>query len=537
VSGWETNGWRGTVEGDLARLWTRILGTVPASVEADFFALGGDSLATLRLAELARDEGLVMNPSDVLAHPTLGELARVVTRTPAGQAGPDAPVGGTPLLPSQSHWLSGKNPGNHNFSLFAKVGPELEAGVMAAAARAVVAHHDALRERFISDGDSWTAVVEDEVAEGPFESLDLREVPPDDVPEAVGRAVRRAHRSIDLSRGPLLRVLHLRLRPPEEGRLLVVCHHVAVDQISWPRVVGDLLTAYQQLSRGSAVSLPPVRTSLSAWAHRLAEHARSEDVRREADRWLSPPFTQAAPLPADYAKSGFAESEELTTSVALPKEATEALLARCARGRGGVLAMLMAVLARANHLLTGSPVFGFTLTRHGRESIFPDLDVTRTVGWLAHWIPWTVDVREAGTAQALAANIHRELLALPSGGLGYSLLRHLSPDLAVRRALESVPWPETSIRYIGVMPGSMHSWLGEAGSLLKGTAPEPPRVEAVQPNFDTPGLLYEAGIFGGQLTLRFYLYRIDKEGRAVRRPVRALVEAVVGELRGLLLEA
>ena len=67
--------------------------------------------------------------------------------------------------------------------------------------------------------------------------------------------------------------------------LVWVIHHVAVDGMSWRILLDDLVFAYGQLARGSAVRLPLKTTSFQAWAQSVAEFARDRAPIEELGFW------------------------------------------------------------------------------------------------------------------------------------------------------------------------------------------------------------------------------------------------------------
>ncbi|SCL21425.1 Phosphopantetheine attachment site [Micromonospora pallida] len=81
------------VEEVLADVFGRVLGHPSVDRTTSFFALGGDSVASLRLVGLAAEAGLEILPSDVFLHQTVAELARAA-RLPAAQT-PTTPDDGS----------------------------------------------------------------------------------------------------------------------------------------------------------------------------------------------------------------------------------------------------------------------------------------------------------------------------------------------------------------------------------------------------------------------------------------------------------
>src|SRR5262249_36703393 len=96
------------------------------------------------------------------------------------------------------------------------------------------------------------------------------------------------------------------------------------------------------------------------------------------------------------------------------------------------------------------------LEGHGREDIFATVDLTRTVGWFTTMFPVRLDpgelnfaeVRDGGPAAGVALRrIKEQLRAVPNGGLGWGLLRHLNAQTA--SSLQALPRAQLSFNYLG----------------------------------------------------------------------------------------
>ncbi|KAG9959371.1 nonribosomal peptide synthase SidD, partial [Aureobasidium melanogenum] len=68
------------LEQRLQQAWSQVLNLEAASIglQDNFFALGGDSLAAMRLVSICREQGLVLSVIDTFANPTLSAMAGVV---------------------------------------------------------------------------------------------------------------------------------------------------------------------------------------------------------------------------------------------------------------------------------------------------------------------------------------------------------------------------------------------------------------------------------------------------------------------------
>jgi amino acid adenylation domain-containing protein len=79
------------VEEVLAGVWSQVLGLTEVGVLDNFFALGGDSILSLRVQSLARERGLSFPLQDLFRHQTVRDLARQV-RQPSGERPEDEAV-------------------------------------------------------------------------------------------------------------------------------------------------------------------------------------------------------------------------------------------------------------------------------------------------------------------------------------------------------------------------------------------------------------------------------------------------------------
>jgi non-ribosomal peptide synthase protein (TIGR01720 family) len=97
---------------------------------------------------------------------------------------------------------------------------------------------------------------------------------------------------------------------------------------------------------------------------------------------------------------------------------------------------------------TGSDIAWLDLEGHGREPLFDDLDLTRTVGWFTSVFPICLRLPRLSRPGDAIKSIKEQLAAVP-GRVAYGLLRYLSPDPGVRALMRSVPKPLIAFNYFG----------------------------------------------------------------------------------------
>ena len=103
--------------------------------------------------------------------------------------------------------------------------------------------------------------------------------------------------------------------------------------------------------------------------------------------------------------------------------------------------MLLAALLQTTIGWTGQRTLLVDLERHGREALFEDLDVSRTVGWFTSLYPVVLEAGGAGPGDALVS-VKERLREVPGRGIGYGLLQAAG-------LLEEAPEAEVLFNYLG----------------------------------------------------------------------------------------
>ncbi|HET9210755.1 MAG TPA: condensation domain-containing protein, partial [Thermoanaerobaculia bacterium] len=298
----------------------------------------------------------------------------------------------------------------------------------------------------------------------PFVRIDLSNLPASRQQEAIEPAAAALQAGFDLSAGPFTRLCLFDAGAAEPSRLLWVTHHLVVDGVSWRVLLEDLEGTYRQAVGGVRPSFPHKTTSFQEWARRLAEHAGSEALARELDFWRETAWAPVPRLPVDVPSGRRAEAnhsirEQDTVSFELSAEETADLLQTVpAVYQSRIDEALLSALVRALADWTGSPRLRVDLEGHGREPLFDDLDVSRTVGWFTAQYPVVLEAGDADPAAALVSARER-LRAVPGRGIGYGLLRYLGDageggHGRAARLLEAAPEAEILFNYLGQVDGT-----------------------------------------------------------------------------------
>ncbi|MFZ5918977.1 MAG: amino acid adenylation domain-containing protein [Chloroflexota bacterium] len=518
---------RTAAEETLAGIWAAVLGVEQVGVHDSFFELGGDSILSIQVVARANQAGLRLTPRQLFERPTVAGLAAVAGKGPAIQAEQGLVEGEAPLTPIQRWFLECELAEAHhwNQAILLEVRQPLEREVLEETVRQLLGHHDALRlryERGEGGWRQWNSLPEEGV---PFSWVELAGLEAAEQRAAIETHAAALQGSLNLEAGPLMRLAYFDVGEGQAGRLLLVVHHLAIDGVSWRILLEDLMTAYQQLSQGAAVQLPAKTTSFQAWARRLMAYGQSDQARQELPFWLDVIHDGESSLPVDYPGGENTEASARSVTVSLSVEETQALLYDVpATYRTEINDVLLTALAQAAGQWTGRRSLLVDVEGHGREDIFDDVDVSRTVGWFTALFPVRLDMADSSEPGEALMRIKEQLCAIPRRGIGYGVLRYLDESQA-SQPLRAAPPAEISFNYLG----QMDQGLPQAVPFLP--AQESRGLDRGLENRRTHLLEVDGAVSGGRLHLEWSYSENLHRRETIEKLAASYKEALLGLIR------
>ncbi|MGY3016550.1 amino acid adenylation domain-containing protein/non-ribosomal peptide synthase protein (TIGR01720 family) [Pseudomonas sp. TE6283] len=505
------------LESQLAQVWREVLNLPRIGVQDNFFELGGDSILSIQVVSRARQLGLQFTPRDLFQHQTIQTLAAVVTRSEAPGSIEQGPREGRAGLTPIQHWFFDSEvpqPQHWNQAVLLQVRQPLQAEALEQALAALVEHHDSLRLRFGRANGRWQA----EYAQPSTQPL-LWTATVSDF-EDCQALYTDVQRSLDLAEGPLLRAL---LVSDEQGaqRLLLAIHHLVVDGVSWRVLLEDL----QALYRGE--TLAAKTHAMGDWAARLASYAGSDSLRDELDWWEAQLGSARRELPCDHPQGGNLHRHARSIAIELDVEQTRQLLQQApAAYHTQVNDLLLTALARTLCQWSGDQQVLVQLEGHGRDGLFEDMDLTRSVGWFTNAYPLSLSPQMGEDESARAGSIKRikeQLRQVPHKGLGHGVLRYLA-DEAGRERMAALPQARITFNYLGQFDQQFdQAALFQPLDAPAGLAHD---LDAPLPNW----LSVDGQVYGGALQLR-WSFSAERYDEAT---IARLAEAYRQELLALI---
>ncbi|MFE4977914.1 amino acid adenylation domain-containing protein, partial [Kitasatospora sp. NPDC056651] len=317
---------RTTAERQVARAWAAVLGTEPLSVHDDVFRLGVSSLQLTMLANQLRAASGQDIPLRALFGAGTVESQALLLAPGGAPSDPVLPIGRDGALPlsfgQRRLWfLDQLEPRNPEWvtGLWLRVPEGADTRDVQQAVDTVVDRHEILRTTYTAVGGepvqipAATATVPVRVREIPREELTAL------LREELGQG-------FDLTSGPVIRVVLVRL-PDQPAGLLVTVHHIAFDGWSAGILERELRTLLADRAAGRGSELPELTVQYADYATWEQEQLTDEVVKHELEYWHSMlDDLTTVELPLDRVRPAVRSAAGDTVPFAVPAPVAKALL-------------------------------------------------------------------------------------------------------------------------------------------------------------------------------------------------------------------
>ncbi len=354
----------GSVEGGavgvVLGVWRELLSAPHLDADTDLVRHGADSLVFVRAAaRIAALTGTLVGFAELLDAATPRAMAALVAgrapRTALDAAVDDGALTGSELLLCLADAAAAAGAYNEPFAT--ELRGALDTDALRGALTALARRHEALRTRFVREGDALRRHVDAE-PQPAFHEETLAW----DEAAVLARCSELAARPLDVAAEHPLRA-HLLRHGPRHASLLLVFHHVAVDDWSLDVLFRDLAELYAAASEQREPELPPAGRA-SDLARREAVLLTDARVADDLAHWRTE--LADAPLDAGLPPPGVAAPAERVLHAVRVGFETSRAVARLGEERGAGpfavwLAATTAALARAT--ARGDVVVGTHVTR------------------------------------------------------------------------------------------------------------------------------------------------------------------------------
>ena len=377
----------------------------------NFFSLGGDSIKSIRLVSMLRQKGVTVTVADVMKAKTVRAIAALAQSGIEDTISQETVTG--EILPGaiQRYFFGLNLPHAEHFNQSVAIESKTPINIEALrqSLDAVTIHHDMLRLR-AEDGKIY-------INETDKALYDFSEIAVTNKDEITPHA-SKLHASIDFKNGPVMKVgvYHL----PASDVLVLICHHMAVDGVSWRIITEDLVTAYNQRVAGKDISLPKKTHSFKYYTEAIQRYRDSYKLSLEKAYWEGVQKKMLL-LPqgggsADYI-SNFSVQYDNACLTHLLTDAHNAY-------NTTENDLLISALLRSYREVTGNDSVSLMMEGHGREPIHEPIVSDRTVGWFTSM--YTVVIEGINGDMRHDIRLVKETFrSVPNKGLGYGILQYI----------------------------------------------------------------------------------------------------------------
>jgi len=441
---------RDKIEETLTAAWEAVLGRDAIGIYDNFFMSGGDSIKAIQVVSDLYKEGYKTDIKTLFQYPTIAQLAGQVKAVRSLVEEEQEVVGIIPLTPIQGEFLRMAKiyPHHFNHAVMLYWEDPLPVEIIERIFKKIQQHHDALRITFKwGTGDEEPVV---QTNQGNLDhplSLHKFDLRGQKDPHALLQFhADKIQASIDLERGPLMKLGLFNL--DDGDRLLIVIHHLVVDGVSWRILLEDIETLFHQYQEGQELKLPIKTDSFKTWAKKLREYSQSKEIREEERYWQNLDLLTLQEIKKDFEGDNYIKDMNHLL-FHLNQEETQQLLTSVNRSFGTeVNEILLCALGLGIKETFGIEKVCVAVEGHGREEIFENINVSRTVGWFTTIYPVFLDFSRDGDVPQQLKKVKEMVRQIRDKGIGYGILKHLMPGVSRQERVFQVK-PQVCFNYLG----------------------------------------------------------------------------------------
>ncbi|MGG0823585.1 amino acid adenylation domain-containing protein [Paenibacillus turicensis] len=410
---------RTVTEEVITDIFEEILGVSPVGIEDSFFELGGDSIKAIKAVSKLREKGYKLSFAALIYQQTARMIGENIQKGQLNQAYEQGEINGESLLtPIQIQFFLNNHivPNHFNQALMLRSNEQFDIPNLKTAITEIIKHHDALRNVF--NGQHQITLSTEESRLYDWVEKDFTKV--QDVSKEIGYASDKLQSSIDLAKGPLVKI---GLFHTNSGDHLLICvHHLVIDGVSWRILLEDLFGGYQQLQETGKITLPQKTASFKEWADALTQYAKSEVLSNEIAYWEN--ISRKSNSTETFKSMQTASGQHKNKVVKINSETTQKLLFEAGKTyKTEINDLLLASLSIAIKRWRSSNYLTIEMEGHGREEIDREIVIDRTVGWFTSVYPVVLETKD--TVEESIFETKNTLRQIPNHGIGYGILKYL----------------------------------------------------------------------------------------------------------------
>ncbi|WP_374964213.1 amino acid adenylation domain-containing protein [Lysinibacillus sp. RS5] len=412
------------IQKKLLDVWKNVLGK-NVGIHDNFFEVGGDSLLILKVITLSKEKGLHFSPRLLYQHPSVYLLSKYVTEEHQKAEKIEENLDGLfPLSPIQQWFFEQKLVDAHhwNFSMLLHIKAAVTDETIEKALLNLTKIHDSLKLTFIKTESGFMQYY-DHSKDIPLKTIvcDVNS----NFTEEIERIGFREQASLNL-KDCLIKAVQI-VHHEHGKRLLLVVHHLITDWVSGGIIYEDLSKLIECIHFGYPISLPEKTTTFKTWIEKLRILAEDPALQEQSKYWLLSNDEIHSTLPQDFYNMKNTRETADSIELSLSKELTSILIAKSkTMFNCGIDKLILAAVYKSIMDWSKQSMLTIDIDSHGREDLFDDVDLSRTVGWFTVLYPLAISKTDVCTYSNTVDVLNNRIGSLRNNGIDYGVLRYFT---------------------------------------------------------------------------------------------------------------
>lgn len=418
---------------------SKVLQVRDVKKESNFYHLGGDSIKAIQIASALNEKGYQILVKDIMSNPFMEDIANYMYSQQNIERTMESTRGDVSFTPIVSWFFEQKfeSPETYHQSILFRVNDDIDENDLKLMWSEIINIHDTLR--MVVNSNTGQLMYVPEVDQHRFFlEYDLSYLAPERQEVNIQNIIQEIKQSTDLENGPLAVACLFDLG--SVGRkLLLTAHHLVIDGISWRIILQDMHSILSQLKERRHLTLPVKSSSFKDWAINLNQY----DVLEEETYWnriISEQYNMS--LPYDYTNP-YGENRIGTVQDFLEREETLDLLYSANQAyRTETNDLLLCALFLTLFDFCNTKTAVVELEGHGREELFKNINLNRTVGWFTSLYPFAWEKTNNDLSLQIKS-IKEKFREVPKQGIGFGILKY------IQRRIKNISKPLIRFNYLG----------------------------------------------------------------------------------------
>nr|WP_242855918.1 amino acid adenylation domain-containing protein [Ruminiclostridium josui] len=397
--------------------------------EDNFYYLGGDSIKAIQIAAKLNNIGLKVRVKDILANPILKQVASLVKdHRNLNKSDNELCCGNLKLTPIVSWFFSREfiNQNYYNQSVMLELKKQVGVKELESAIDQIIKYHDSLRLNYNPLTNELFYNNRHMESSSRIKVFDLSNLSHEEQCEKIVSIEEQIKSGFNIEKDLLINSCVFDLGPAGK-KLLLTAHHLVVDGVSWRIILEDLENLLRAKEGNINFEFPQKTCSYKKWSEALIQFSESEAV-QETEYWNSI-LEKNFSFPTDNITAVAYQGECIALSDVISEKDTKLLLSKANRAYNTETKdLLITALSLAINKYTGKNSIVIEVEGHGREEIFDEVDITRTVGWFTSIYPIAFEINGEELPQTIK-NVKEQLRKVPNKGIGFGVLKYMSPQI------------------------------------------------------------------------------------------------------------